>query len=206
VKRTPKGRAQKKRPSRSLSKSLRKKRGAIQEIGAKNVRRGPIMIGRTRWLTPTKRGFDSLRSFLLERQRSSKKAEREAFTFGIEIRHKMPNGKVETIGEVRGGFPRLQDARRRRRKGETQAAAFRRITELEIRKAIFRVANEVKDRNGKKSNTDELRRELQAKFEKTKLTKEQQKERVKRYLVRSVRKMKQARALTFRLRVDYVHT
>jgi hypothetical protein len=64
----------------------------------------------------------------------------------------------------------------------------------------------VKDRNGKKSNTDELRRELQAKFEKTKLTKEQQKERVKRYLVRSVRKMKQARALTFRLRVDYVHT
>lgn len=121
----------------------------------------------------------------------------------------MPNGKVESIGEVRGGFPRLQDARRRKRKGESEAAAFRRITELEIRKAIFRVANEVKDRNGKRSNTDEIKRVLRAKFEERakrgKITKEERAKLEREKIQDAIRTMKKERALTFRLRIDYVH-
>jgi hypothetical protein len=184
-----KGGPKRTRAARSLGASLRKKRAAIRELGKANVRRGPIELGVTRWLTPTRQGFRALDSFLLERQRGSRKRDREAFTFEIETRARGPSGKIERLPVVRGGFPRLQEARRRKKRGETEAAAVRRITETEIKKAIFRAADASKDVRG---NSDELKRRIHGKSASA--------------VKAAVRKFKSDRALSFRVRVFYVQT
>jgi hypothetical protein len=166
--------------AQTLGRRLKKKRAAARELGVT----GDFLIGKTAWLTPTSAGFRALDSFLLERQRSSKKRERDAFSFEIELRYRGPDGKIEPRRVISGGFPRLTEARRRRKRGESEAAAFRRLTELSIKKAIFRAVEGERDIRG---NSDSMKRSIKGKSTKAARA--------------AIRRFKSERALTFRVGV-----
>ena len=96
------------------------------------------MLGVTRRLTPTRQGFSALDGLLLQLQRSYGAGDVASYTFDMQVRFKGPDGTYVTAEFPRIGVPRVVDVRRRKKKGESDAAAFRRIVEFELRKAMFR--------------------------------------------------------------------
>ena len=58
------------------------------------------------------------------------------------MRYRGPDGRFKSLEPIAGSFPLAKAVRRRRKKGESEAHAFERITEQKIRAAVFRSINE----------------------------------------------------------------
>lgn len=127
------------RPAPKAAREVLARDRAVDELG-KRVRPGKVRLGGTRRLTPTKAGFRALKRELLGVQRSvtKKGAKAKAYAFQLSIRYRGPDGRFKKLERIEGTFPLKKSVRARRRKGESEAQAFERITEDRIKGAVFR--------------------------------------------------------------------
>lgn len=130
------GEQRKARPGSSLARTIVRKDKAIDELAGK-VRRGPVHLGGTRRLTPTHAGFKALRG-VVRAVRSVQAKKPKAYSFKLSVRYRGPDGRFKKLEPIEGSFPLPAAVRRRRKKGESEAAAFQRLTESRIKGAVFR--------------------------------------------------------------------
>jgi hypothetical protein len=194
-------------PARSLGRRARTLEDAVRTVGRENVRGKRITVGTTRRLTPTHKGFRALDQVLTEIQRAHGTEQTALYSFDLNLRYRDARGKFAkppTFENV--VIPRLADVRRLRRKGETMAHAFRRLTQDTVKGAIFRSAQDAPDI----VDTSERYEQISALYDamrkrlKAGLTKKQR-ARIERQTAKHVAKLiastKKARQLTFRLTV-----
>jgi len=107
------------------------------------VKPGPIRVGQTRRITPTKAGFRALDRMVSEVTRAQRVRKRAAaFTVNLKIRLRGPDGRYVSLPPLEGiGLPLSAEVAARRRKGESDAAAFKRLSEETLRRAVFRQAD-----------------------------------------------------------------
>lgn len=115
---------------------------SIETLGSGRLRRGRVQIGdRTRWLTPTTRGFAVVRRRLSHiRAVQVTRRGRPVFTYDLDIRFRGRNGRLKVNTDIRRrGIPlpksikpivRLINQRRRR---ETRLQATHRVVMAQIR-------------------------------------------------------------------------
>jgi len=187
-------------PARLLGKRVRDVERSIRTLGRERVKAGPIVIGKTRRLTPTRQGFRALDKLLLEIQRAHGTEGASAFTFDLQLRYRDKRGRFVNPPKVKGALlPRMADVRRRRKKGESMAGAFRRLVETEIKAATFRAAQDapgivdVGERYEKAMRLLEIARESDSK-------------RAWQRVRKVMRELKAARALTLQLSITKVMT
>jgi len=131
---------------RSLARRVREVNAAVRTLGRERVRPGETVIGSTRRLTPTRRGFRALDDTLMAIQRSYGTKQAALFTFDLSLRYRNARGQFVKPPTLRGvTFPRLQEVRRQRRRGESMASAFRRVVETQVKAATFRAAQSAGD-------------------------------------------------------------
>lgn len=172
-------------------------RRGVRAIGQDRVKPGPVRIGATRRLTPTRAGFRALDAFLLSVQRGSRKGSRELYSYDLQIRHRGPNGKLVDLAPFTGNvFPLPSEVRSRRRKGETAAATYRRLVETAIKSAIFRQADENRNIFG---NTNEVIARLE-RAAKRRGRKKPDAQRVRE----AFRAFRSKRSLTFKIAINRV--
>jgi hypothetical protein len=164
---------------------VRKVRAAVKELRGR-VKPGPVMIGTTKRLTPTRAGFRALDPLLRELQRATPESERELYTFALNVRYRGPDGRFvkKPIGEA-NVLPGAREVRRRRRKGESTPQAFRRIVESQVKGAVFRQVEREKSLSG---GSDELRQRMRGKSAKQ--------------VAKMWSKFKAARSVTFKVTVQ----
>ncbi len=180
-------------PGRNIAKRVREVDEAVRTLGRGRIKKGVTTLGATRRLTPTRAGFRALDKTLLAIQRSGRKGKRDLFTFDLSLHYRDSDGKLVKVPPARDLImPRLQDVKRRRKKGESLAAAFRRLVEQEIKAAAFRAARDSPDIADVSDQYEQLVTALQA-------GDSQQAKAL-------MREMRQARGLTFQLTVKRVHS
>lgn len=134
--------AVKRRPKKSVTpfaKQMQTRDRAIDELRGK-VKPGAVKLATTRQLTPTKRGFRALRETIktVRAAQTRGKAGPKAFTFKLRVRYRGPDGRFKKLEPLEGSFPLPRSIRSRKKKGESEAAAFTRLTETRIKAAVFR--------------------------------------------------------------------
>jgi len=134
--------AAKRRPKKRaapFAKQMQTRDRAIDELRGK-VKPGAVKLATTRQLTPTKRGFRALRDTIktVRAAQTRGKAGPKAFTFKLRVRYRGPDGRFKKLEPLEGSFPLPRSIRSRRKKGESEAAAFTRLTETRIKAAVFR--------------------------------------------------------------------
>lgn len=123
------------RPRRSsLSKSIKATERAIARIGESRIKRGPIVLGKTREISPSKRGLGVV-SKALDSAVRSKEGKARIFSYDIEGSYIGTDGKKKKFKREGIGVPRPKDIRKR--KGESKEQAFRRTVEERIRREVF---------------------------------------------------------------------
>jgi hypothetical protein len=143
---------------------------AVGTLGRK-VKRGPIIVGKTRWITPTGSGWRALNRTLATvgkatRGKVTKKP--GAYTFVLSFRFRGADGKMKSATLPASGFPvpKAVDSWRRKyprgQKGKakrkfSQAQAFRDLSTAQMIAAINRKIDSEKDIFG---DTDTLLHEL----------------------------------------------
>lgn len=185
--RTPEGRrvsARTRERKSSLARAVTRKERAVREVGERNIKPGRLRIGTTRRLTPTGKGFRAFNEALLAVQRASK-GRRVAFTVDLDVRFRKPDGTYAKVPLKSAGLPRLKDVRRVKRRGESDAHAFRRIVTDKVRGAVFRAVDRTRSLKG---GTDELLGELEGKSPKQ--------------VRAALRRFKESRSLTFKVRLN----
>jgi hypothetical protein len=179
---------------RSLPKRVRDVDDAVRVLGRERIKRGVTTLGATRRLTPTRAGFRALDKTLLAIQRTQRgKRKADLFTFDLQLRYRDSDGNIVTVPPAADLImPRAADVKRRRKKGESMAAAFRRLVEQEIKAAAFRAARDSPDIADVSDQYESLVTALQA----------GDSAEAKRLM----REMRQARQLTFQITVKRVHS
>jgi len=119
----------------SISRRISETEKAIKTLGEKNVRRGSHVLGETRKVTPTKRGFGTVRKALKSVAKVSKAG--RTFTYDIEGEYRGADGKLHKFKREQIGVPRMRDIRRRR--GESKEEALTRTVEDRIRLDTFKI-------------------------------------------------------------------
>lgn len=126
-------------PVSKASRTMRARDEAVEQLGRK-VRPGKVKLGSTRQLTPTKAGFRALKREIESVQRTITRrgAKPRAYSFQLSIRYRGADGRFKKLERVEGVFPLKRSLSKRKKKGESAARAFERITETRIKAAVFR--------------------------------------------------------------------
>ncbi len=123
-------------PRSSIEKRMRETEDALDILGEENIKRRSIVLGQTRWLTPTRRGFDAL-SRVLETVVQLSKGKHQTFTYDLDITFRGADGSPVAFSRPGVGIPRMQDIRREVK--ETLTAALERTVERRIRIELWGV-------------------------------------------------------------------
>lgn len=161
-----------------IGRRIREVERGIDSLGREHVKRGSIILGQTRWLTPTRQGFAAVSRVLHAIIEETDMRDPQTFTYDLEITFRGPNGNPEHVTRSGVGIPRLRDLKQLA--GEDLAAALERIVEQRIRLEIHGV---LRARLGGYS--------LAGKTKGKKLTKKQ--------AIEELRRLKRTRDVRFRL-------
>jgi hypothetical protein len=126
-------------PVSRSARELARRDAAVEELGPR-VKPGKVKLGGTRRLTPTKAGFRALRREVKSvRQAITRKgAKPRAYGFQLSIRYRGADGRFKKLEKVEGTFPLKRSLSKRKKKGESDARVFERVTEDRIKAAVFR--------------------------------------------------------------------
>lgn len=130
-------------PGRRGGSRVSEVEGALKVLAGR-VKPGPVSVGRTRRkVTPTKAGFRALDRLVTDVFRSHKVRQRPAaFTATLKIRLRGPDGKFVALPPMIDiGLPLPAQVEASRKKGESAAHAFKRLSEDTLRRAVFRQAD-----------------------------------------------------------------
>jgi hypothetical protein len=126
----------------TTSKTILERDRAIDRLG-RAVRPGKVKLGSTRNLTPTKAGFRALKREVSQVRRAiaRKGAKPKAYSFQLSIKYRGADGRFKKLDKIEGTFPLGRAVRVRKKKGESDAKAFERITDARIKAAVFRAVD-----------------------------------------------------------------
>jgi hypothetical protein len=121
----------------SISRAIEVHSGAVSRIGRGRLRPGTHLIGRTRYVTPTKRGLAVVR----EIEKAIKRV-KDPVTFSYALQIKGPDGKVVRIVPANNILPRSERERHLEselEKGKlTKTKYTRELLDERIRSEVFR--------------------------------------------------------------------